>query len=267
MQALQMLNIIDNAQRQTASLPAEFGGQSSSTVQTGRRGGQILSAAIDFTIEEANNIFAESLYEEDKRAIAIDKAYFNTQKTYHVITRGFQGKIAYKPTKLWESDEHVVDYPFAGVDLQNLPVEGGQRVAQETMSQETFMEMDPAIADVPGEMQRIWVQKTRRAWFASFEVQASQPESPYRPTDIAQIIKYMRSGMTPEDALEKYEKELQALQAQGAPPGTPEAQPGLSSPGAPGEVPPTIPEAEPSLQNMQGLLSRMATTQTAQRFR
>jgi hypothetical protein len=267
MAALQILNVIDTAQRQTASLPAEFGGQASSTVQTGRRGGQIMSAAIDFTIEEANTVFAESLYEEDKRAIAIDKTYFNTQKTYHVITRGFQGKISYTPTKLWESDEHVVDYPFAGVDLQNLPVEGGQRVAQETMSQQTFMEMDPAIPDVSGEMQRIWVQKARRAWFASFEVEASQPEGPYRPTDVAQIIKYLRSGMAPEDALEKYENELKALQAEGAPPGAPEAMPGLSPEGAPGEVPTTTPEAEPSLSNFQGLLSRMATTQTAQRFR
>lgn len=267
MQALQLLNVMDNAQRQTASLPAEFGGQSSSTVQTGRRGGQIMAAAIDFTIEEANEIFAESLYEEDRRAIAIDRAYFGSPKKYFAMTHGFMGEISYTPSKLWESDKHVVDYPFAGVDLQNLPVEGGQRVAQETMSQETFMEMDPAIKDVPGERQRIFVEKGRRAWFASFEMMASQPDSPYRPEDITEIIKNMRSGMMPEDALAKWESELKAQQAAGAQPGTPEAMPGLSPMGAPGEVPASIPEGEPSVGNFQGLLSRMATTQTAQRFR
>lgn len=260
---------LDEAQRSTAGIPTELGGRAGTGTYTGARGRQVLGAAIDFTIEEANQIFAESLYEEDRRAIAIDKAYFGAKKTYHVITRGFQGEITYTANKLWESDKHVVDYPFAGVDLQNLPVEGGQRVAMETLSQETFMEMDPAVADVPGEKQRIWIQKARRAWFASFEQQASAPESPYRPEDVGKIIQYIKSGLDPEDALQKWETELQELQAQAQEGQLPpeQMQPGLSPQGAPGELPAAIPEAEPSLQNMQGLLSRMATTQTAQKYR
>lgn len=273
--AMNVIHDIQASQRQTAGLPPEFGGEGATNVRTGRRGGQVLSAAIDYTIQEANEIFAESLYEEDRRAIALDKAYFNRQKKFFIVTRSWQGEVTYTPSKLWESDKHVVDYPFAGVDLGNLVLEGGQRVAMETMSQETFMEMDPAVPDVDGERQRIWLEKGRRAFFSSFEQAASMPDGPYRPEDVAAILQMIRQGDTPEDALRKQDEKMKELQAQAmaeqeqmmAGEMGPEGQPGLAPVGAPGEVPAAIPQAEPSLQNMAAMLGRLGTTQQAQKFR
>jgi hypothetical protein len=44
--------------RTTAVIPAEFGGESATNVRTGRRGDAILSAAIDFVVQEAQETFA-----------------------------------------------------------------------------------------------------------------------------------------------------------------------------------------------------------------
>lgn len=266
--ALELQDRLEHAQRQTAGLPAEFGGMSATNIRTGKRGSQVMSSTIDFTIQEAQNILAESVYEENRRAIAIDRHYFPSRKTYLIVTRSFSGKVLYTPGELWTTDKHVVDYPLAGTDMQNLTIEGGQRVAMGTLSRQTFMEMDPAVADAEAEIQRIQREGIATAFLSSIQNLAAMPEGPYQPVDLARLDQLVAEGMELYEAVIKLQKEVQERQATQAPaPTDPAAQPGLSLPGEGVEQPGAIPEPTPDMNTMAQLLGQMGTVQTAQRFR
>lgn len=264
--ALELMDRLAEAQRQTAALPPEFGGQSGSNIRTGRRGAQVMGASIDFTIAEAQDIFADSMVEETKVAIAIDKGYFRAKKIYHIATRSYSGAVEYSPAEVWETDKHIVDYPIAGTDLQNLPIEGGQRVAMQTLSRRAFMEMDPVVTDVDAQIQQIHREGVESAFLTSIQTLAAQPEGPYQPVDLATLDKKLASGMSLYDAVIELQKEVQARQAEQAKDAA-AAQSGLSMPGQGVEQQPTIPEGTASMQNLTGLLGQLGTAQTARAYR
>jgi hypothetical protein len=270
---LELFDRLVHEQRQASSLPAEFGGMSQSdNVRTGRRGAQVMGASIDFTIAEAQDIFAESLREENRRAIAVDKGWFNIQKSYYIATRGYQGTVNYKPSATWETDKHVVDYPIAGTDLQNLPIEGGQRITMQTLSREGFMEMDPIIPDAQAEKQRIQREMVQTAFLSGIQQLVSIPDSPFQLPDIMRIDKLMAEGKELYEAMETVQREAQERQATmaqpdpatGMPP--PEAQPGVATPGMGVEQPAPTGDDQ-SLGKMAQLLGNLGTTQMAMKSR
>lgn len=267
LQSLQLQDLLSEAQRMTAGLPSEFGGLSPTNVRTGARGKQIISSTIDFTIAEAQDIFAASLYEENKLAIAIDKMYYPGKKTYYIATRSFNGRVEYTPSELWDTDKHVVDYPIAGVDLANLPIEGGQRVQMQTMSRKRFMEIDPAIPDAEQEWKQITREAILTAFISQIQTLASTPEGPFQPIDLAHLDRYVAEDMDLYEAVERLQKEAQKRQAEAAP--TPAAeQPGLSLPGQGVEQPPATPQDQPpNMQEFTQLLNQLGTQQTAMRYR
>jgi hypothetical protein len=270
--ALEMMDRMEYGMRQGAGLPPEFGGASGTNIRTGRRGAQVMGASIDFTIAEAQDIFADSLVEENKIAMAIDKAYFKGSKRYLIATRSFSGTVKYAPSKLWENDAHVVDYPIAGTDLANLPIEGGQRVAMQTMSREKFMEIDPVITDPKAEMQRIQREGIGAAFLTSVQTMAADPAGPYQPIHLARLDEKLASGLELYEAVKQLQEEIQKEQAKAAaeaqqPATDPSMQPGLSMPGQGVEAPPAIPEGQPSMQNLTALLGQLGTAQTAQAYR
>lgn len=261
-----VMDRLEYAQRQTAGLPPEFGGQSSTNIRTGRRGAQVLDSTISFTISEAQDVFAASQNCENRVAIAIDKGYFDTRKKYFLMTRSFAGHLEYTPSTLWVSDKHIVEYPIAGVDMENLPVEGGQRVAMRTMSRKRFMEVDPAIPDAEAENRRILVEDISAATMAMISTLASTPDAPFGPIDLANFQERILGGMPEYKAIQLLHEEAQARQS--TPTQDPALQqPGLSMPGTGAEQPPAIPEGEPSMQNLTSLLNSLGSVQMAQKFR
>lgn len=264
--ALEVMDRLEYAQRQEAGLPAEFGGMSSTNIRTGRRGAQVLGNSIDFTISEAQDIFADSITEENKTAIAIDRTYFNYRKLFSFATRSYNGTVDYTPSDTWETDEHIVDYPLAGTDLQNLPIEGGQRVAMNTLSREGFMEIDPLIRDPQSELQRITREGIGVAFLSSIQQLAAMPEGPYQPIHLARLDEKLARGMQLYEAVKELQSEIQEEQAAAAPT-PPQEQPGLSPPGQGVEQQPSIPETDTSMGNMASLLSTLGTTQQAQKYR
>jgi hypothetical protein len=278
MKSLEVMDRLEYAERMTAGLPSEFGGASPTNVRTGRRGAQVMGAAVDFTISEAQDVFADSQCEENKVAIAVDKAYFNRKKTYYITTRSFSGTVDYKPSELWTVDKHVVEYPMAGVDLQNLPIEGGQRVMMKSMSRKRFMEIDPVIPDADAEERRVIAEGIQDAFVTSIQTLASNPEGPYQPPDLASLYRHVMGDMELFEAVETVQREAQERQAkmaeaQGPEAGMaagmapPEAQPGMSLPGQGVEQPTGPPVDDTSLQNMTNLLGQLGTVQTAQKHR
>lgn len=254
---------LERATRQTAGLPAELGGEAATGVRTARRGGQILSASMDWTLAEVQTALARSLHEENLRAIAIDKGYFNRRKSIYISVKGARGKVDYLPSETFEDHaEHVVKYPVIGNDPSDFVINGGQRIGQGSLSRRSFMENDPYVDDVDVEIQRIRLEGVEAAYMAALQTDMADPMAPWQAPQVAELGKRIKAGEDFFDAVEAIDQELKERQAQGAEAGSPEAMPGLAATGAPGGIP-SIPEQGPSMQNMQALLGSLGTADMA----
>lgn len=231
-----LINTIERAERVASGTPAEFGGESTSNIRTGKRGDSILSAVVDFPIQESQEILAVSLQEENKRAIAIAKTYFgNERKSFYVSSRGAKGHVDYVPNKDFEDDNNIVAYSHSGSDINGLIVALGQRVGIGIMSKQTAQEIDPMIDDAEKEKERVIGEGLEQSLLQSIQSQAQQGAIP--PADLAAIDAAVRKGMTLGEAVTKVHEDAQKRQAKVAEAGSPETQPGLAQPGQGAEQP------------------------------
>jgi len=237
----QLIDRLERSMRINSGTPAEFGGESTSNIRTGKRGDAILSAVVDFPVQEAQEVLAASMQEENKRAIAIAKTYFGEQRrSFYVSSKAKH--VDYVPNKDFETDENSVTYSYAGADANALVVGMGQRIGIGTMSKRTAQEIDPLIADPEREHDRVVQEQIEQAILSSLQQQAQAGTIP--PADLARIMNIVISDKLPlAEAIEKVNKEAQARQATAAPIGSPETQPGLGAPGMgmeqPGSLPPS----------------------------
>jgi len=252
-----MMDRIERSQRIASGTPAEFGGESTSNVRTGKRGDAILSAVVDFPIQEAQEIFAASLQEENKRAIAIAKTYFgNERKSFYISTRGAKGHVDYIPNKDFEDDNNVVTYSHSGADANSLVVGLGQRIGIGIMSKQTAQEIDPFISDPELEKDRVISEGLEQALLQSIQTQAQQGAIP--PSDVAAIVAMVLSDKANlAEAVTKVHEEAQKRQATPAPAGAPETMPGIAAPGTGAEQPAQAPQGAgaPNVQDFLNSLS------------
>ncbi len=222
---------LERAQRLTAGIPPEFGGESSTNIRTGRRGDSVLSAAVDFPVQEAQRILARSLQEENKLAIDMAKKYAgNKGKTFYVTTKNAKGPVEYTPNVNFDSTENVVTYSQAGADVNNLVIGGGQRVGMGTMSKRSFMSIDPLVEDPEFEHDSVIAESLEEALLTSIQQQAVEGAIP--PADLARIMDLVANNeLELAKAVERVQKEAQERQAKQVDAAAPEAQPGLAMPG------------------------------------
>lgn len=254
-----LLDRIERQERLEGAIPAEFGGESPSNIRTGRRGENVLSATIDFRVQEAQHLLQESLIAEDKIAISIEKNYWgNSNKSFIIPGRVKTPQSDYVPNKLWETDEHYVQYPAAGADINNLVIGLGQRLGTGLMSKESAREADPLISDPELEHDRITAEGVEAALLASIQQQAAMPDGPYQPRDLASLVrKVTQQGKSLFEAIEEVDEEARQRQAEQMPEGAPETMPGLAPPGMGAEAPAAIPPPEPGVSNLASLLSSL----------
>ncbi len=259
----QLIANLERNQRVSGGIPQEFGGESPSNVRTGRRGDSILSAVVDFPIQEAQTLLAKSLEAENRVAVAIEKAYYgNDKKSFYVSWKGAKGNVDYIPNRIFTTDQNRVFFPAAGVDANNLVITTGQMIGTGMMSTRTAMEIHPFIDDAESEADRITVEGLNRAMQAAIETQASQGAIP--PMDVARIAQLVSTDkMELAEAIMQAQQESQERQAQEAPPGDPSLQPGLGAPGMGVEATPAIPEVQPSAQNLAAQLGALYPAQAA----
>lgn len=259
----QLISYLERNQRVTAGIPAEFGGESTGNVRTGRRGDSILSAVVDFPIQEAQTLLAKSLEAENRIAVAIDLAYYgNDRKSFYVNWRGARGNVDYIPNKIFTTDQNRVFFPAAGVDANNLTISLGQLVGTELMSRRTAMEMHPFIDDAEEEDDRITAQGLQRAMQTAIEQQASQGIIP--PNDLARIAELVLTDkMELYEAVLQAQKEAQERQAAQEPANSPATQPGLAQPGMGAEAGVAIPPVTPSAGNLAQVLGSLYPAQAA----
>ena len=259
---------LEASMRQEGGIPAEYGGQSSSNIRTGRRGASIMSATVDPTIQEAQECFEYSLQEENKRAIAISKAYWGSEKLSVYFGRGTAATRAdYTPDRAFDSDQNTVSYAYAGADPSGLIIEIGQRLGMGTMSKKTAMKLDPIIDDFSNEHELVVTEGLEMALMASLDQQAQAGAIP--PADIARMIHLIAvEHKSIVEVVEQVQREAQERQANSGPPGapdgpvapgSPEAQPGLAPPGI-GAEQPAIQGPTDGQSNLMDLLGTMRTT-------
>jgi len=249
------LDRLERQERLEGAIPAEFGGESGTNIRTGRRGDSVLAATVDFRVQEAQDIFASSMVQEDKIAIAIEKTYWgNSSKSFFISGMG-GGIKDYTPNKMWETDFHYVAYSAAGSDVNSLIVGLGQRLGTGLMSKESAREADPLISDPEMERDRIMAEGIEAALLSSIQAQAADPNGPYQPDDLAYIAEQVQSNkMSLSEAIMSAQKRAQARQAAAAPQGSPETMPGLSAPGMGMEAGMGGPAGPPQLGDLLGRL-------------
>lgn len=247
-----LLDRLERQERLEGAIPAEFGGESATNIRTGRRGESVLSATVDYRVQEAQSTFEASLLQEDKIAIAIEKAYWgNFPKSFFIPGMSGAGMSSYTPEKIWESDFHYVAYSAAGSDVNSLIVGLGQRLGTGLMSKESAREADPLISDPDMEHDRIIVEGVESALLASIQQQAVNPTGPYQPEDLAYLTKLVVEQDVPLfEAVRRTNQRAQDRQATAAPLGAPETMPGLATPGMGAEQPVAAPTGKPSLESI-----------------
>lgn len=246
------LDRLERQERLEGAIPAEFGGESGTNIRTGRRGESILSATVDFRVQEAQDIFASSLVEEDKIAIAIEKTYWGNAPKSFFIPGSNGGMKDYTPAKLWETDFHYVAYSASGADINSLVIGLGQRLGSGIISKETARESDPMVSDPELERDRIVAEAIESALLSSIQSQAADPNGPYQPADLAYIAQMVQTNkMSLPEAIEAAQKRAQERQATPAPMGSPETMPGLAMPGMGAQQPAMpAPAGPPSMQDL-----------------
>jgi hypothetical protein len=123
------------------------------------------------------------------------------------------------------------------------------------MSKESAREADPLIADPEMEKDRIVAEGIEAALLSSIQAQAADPNGPYQPDDLAYIAEQVASNkMTLPKAIMSAQKRAHERQAEMAPAGAPETQPGLSAPGMGMEQPAGPPAGPP---NMDAMLAQL----------
>jgi hypothetical protein len=260
----QAIDRLTAEERDEGGVPSELSGRSGTNIRTGRRGDAVLAAAIDFDIQEAQEILEESLKEENKIAIAVAKAYGGSKTfSFYVSDAGF---VEYNPVRDFPTDVHDVRYSYTGADAEQLSVLSAQKLGAGLISTDTAMEMDPAVKNPRREQDKIMVDQLRKALLASIQQMAQDPASPIPPSAFAELIQGIATDQdTIEDAFMKlHNKMQQAQQAQAQqqaamqPPGAAQ-QPGLNA--TPDQGPIAAPA--PSLDHLKGLVRDLAATRAA----
>jgi hypothetical protein len=211
---------LERNQRVTAGIPAEFGGESSTGIRTGRRGDAVLSAVIDYPVAEAQETFAYSLEEENEIAIMLSKKWAgDTPKTLFVGTGNSTRPVTYIPNETFETDEHVVSYPASGTDINSLIIGIGQRVGLGIMSKRTAATLDPYIDNPEAEHDAIIAEGLEQALMNGLQQQAASGQIP--PLTLSKVMSLVREdklelaealNKVTEEALEEQRKAAEAQQ-------------------------------------------------------
>lgn len=255
---------LERAQRLEGGIPAEWGGESSSNIRTGKRGDAVLSAAVDFPLQEQQAVIAASLREENKRAIAVAKGYFGGRsQSFYVSWKGAKGQVDFTPNDIFTTDHNVVSYSHVGSDLNGLMIMAGQAVGMGVMSKRTAARIMPIIEDDEYEHDQGIKESLEAALLAAVQQKAN--DGTMAPVDVAWLMSQVASNkLELAEAMIKLEERVQKRQAEAqeqmADPAQADPMMGLAA-GTPAEAqmapPPTIPEGPEAQQNLSSMLGAL----------
>lgn len=252
---------LERAQRVEAGIPGAWGGEGMSNVRTGRGVETILGAATDPLLQETHELFATSLTEENRIAIAIDRGYWGSEsKTFFVAFNGDKGNVTYTPADLWETDRHVVRYPFPGGDVDSINIATGQAMGAGIMSRKTAATLNPLVENPEVEFDQIVAERLQDAFLTQVQTMAATPGGGWNPVDLAQFIRLVKSDqmemLEAFDAVQKAAQERQAREAETLA----QTMPGVAEPGG-GVEQPGMFQTQPDQQGLSQLLYSLRAPQ------
>ena len=253
--------------RTSTGLAAQFGGETSNALRTGRGIDTMLGASVDPRVHEMQQIAQAWLPHAFKAILACWEGYWPDEKiTKYSFYPGDPGLVTCEPKKHIGQDTKVVgvSYPIAGADLQLTNIALSQMLGAGAVSKRTFRERHPWIDDAEGEERRVMEEQLEEIAFQSMAQQAMTGSIPLE--QLALIEKHYKAPNNADiftaiaKAVEEL-KEIQAAEATAAPPdmaAPPEMMPGLGGPtgpmGAPAPgVPPDMSAGIGPTSGMEGL--------------
>lgn len=256
---------LEQSIRESGGAAGLFGGMNPTALRTGRAIDAMGSFSVDPRVEEAQRIMAATLACLNEGVLAVEKGYA-PRKKFFAFT-GLQGDervVSYTPAEDFDALENAVSYPIPGADISQVSVAIAQLVGSGLMSKKTGRVKHPLIDDPNFEDAQIEEEAMRAAVLAAANQQAAQGAMPL--VDAARILDLLNQGTPIEKAVLQAHQEAQARQATQAPPpqtgqvSSPQAQPGLSAPGAGAEQPSAttpISPGPPSLANFHTLIRNL----------
>ena len=254
-QSTLILDRLERNARISGGISAFGGGETPSSLRTGRAIDAMSGFSVDPRIQEIQTIMAYSLQAVNQGIIAVEKGYWPKRK--FVAFSGWpadRGLVEYTPEKHFESDENVVTYTFPGSDVSEITVGVSQLVASDLMSRHTGRDKHPHIDDPEGEERRIREERISTAISMAYQQKLIEGT-----LDIEAAVDYLdftQQGMTEVEAWRRVQaaaQERQAAQQQqmAMPTGGPEEQPGVNAP--PSMAPPSDGQ-----QNLQAMIQAIS---------
>lgn len=255
--ATPMMSHLERAARMTGGVPSDYSGESASNVRTGARASALLSATVDFPIQEDQETFAAALEHENALACRVSKAWSKGAQSFYFSDGKYTVKKDYDPEKDFQTYTNFVRYPLLGSDMNTLNAQIGQMVGIGLMSKGTARSMHPGIESPEKEQDAIVGETLNEALLAGLASAAAAGS--LSPVDLASIHKAVTSdAKSLADAVVAAQEAAQERQAKVAPPGSPEGQPGIGPPSAVEGVPTPAAQA-PSPARLASLLSSLAS--------
>ena len=238
----QAIDRLERNSRVSLGLAAQWGGETSNALRTGRGIETMLSASTDPRLAEMHEIALAWMPVVGQAVLECWKGYWPDTK--QVMYSGYSsghGSVEFEPSKHFsDSTEVAFSYPIAGGDIQLTNIVLLQQLGAEAISKSTFRRKHPWIDDPEAEEKRVKEEQLEQLAFQALTQQAMGGEIPleqlamieaeYRNKENADIFTAIRN------AAEKL-KQMQAEEVPETPEelvAPPEMMPGIGGPTAPG---------------------------------
>jgi hypothetical protein len=239
--ATQMIDRLERAQRVTAGIPAEFGGESGSNIRTGRRGDAVLSAVIDMPIKEGQDALAAALEVENELAARVALAWMPDKQLTYIGDFGGRARskknLTFTPRQIFgETQVNRVTYPFSGSDIQGQTAIIGQMTGIGLLSTETARHLHPYIDDPESEKDLMQAETIERSLMAGVQQAAATGALPVpRLVQLWALVREDKKELG--EAIQQINEEmLEEMKAQQAEQQQGQAPPGMPQPGAGGPL-------------------------------
>jgi hypothetical protein len=257
----QAIDRMERNARVSLGLAAQFGGETTNAMRTGRGMEAVLGASVDPRVHELQAIaeawlpgFFESVFQ------CYETYWPETEFSEYSGYPGDKGHVVFTPGKHFKESHKVsVSYPIAGADLQLTNISLSQMLGTESISLHTFRERHPWIDDAEAEGRRVMEEKLELLAFQALTQQAVGGQVPIEQLAMIEEEFKAKGGTdifsAMRNAIEKL-KEKQAAEAPEPQEGqvmAPDQAPGLGGPSGPmGEAPPPANAIGPT-EGVEGL--------------
>lgn len=253
----QAIDRLERNTRASTGLAAQFGGETSNALRTGRGIDTMLGASVDPRVHEMQQIAQQLLPHAFKAILRCWSVYWpdETVKMWSFYP-GDPGHVEAKPGMHigQDSDEVGISYPIAGGDLQLTNIALSQMLGAGAISLETFRDRHPWIDDAESEKRKVVEEQLEKIAFESMAQQAMAGQVPLEQLALIEKHFKKRSNADIFTAITAAVAELKELQAKEAEipeepelVASPEMMPGLGGPTGP------MPGAEGPLPEAQGI--------------